>query len=56
MDLLKVLSQMILFLLFLYLSPLGGHSYPLGSPSQSPEQFKMQVSTEGLPEGFGKRQ
>lgn len=48
MDLQKVLPQMILLLLFLYLSPLGGHSHPLGSPSQSPEQSKMQVSTEGL--------
>lgn len=53
MDLLKVLSQMILLLLFLYLSPLGGHSHPLGSPSQSPEQFKMQVSTEGLQREMG---
>lgn len=48
MDLQKVLSQMILLLLFLSLSPLGGGSHPLGSPSQSPEQLKMQVSTEGL--------
>ncbi|CAH7443969.1 Nppb [Phodopus roborovskii] len=43
MDLQRVLSQMVLFLLFLYLSPLGSHAHPLGSPSQSPEQFKMQT-------------
>ncbi|XP_003514209.1 natriuretic peptides B [Cricetulus griseus] len=43
MDLQKVLSRMVLFLLFLYLSPLGSHSHPLGSPSQSPEQSKMQT-------------
>ncbi|XP_051027385.1 natriuretic peptides B [Acomys russatus] len=42
MDLRKMLSQMILLLLFLSLSPLGGGSHPLGSPSQSPEQLKMQ--------------
>ncbi|XP_052031849.1 natriuretic peptides B [Apodemus sylvaticus] len=42
MDLQKVLPQTILLLLFLYLLPLGGHSHPLGSPSQSPDQFKMQ--------------
>ncbi|XP_021056807.1 natriuretic peptides B [Mus pahari] len=46
MDLLKVLSQMILLLLFLSLSLLGGHSHPLGSPSQSPEQFEMQKLLE----------
>ncbi|XP_055471315.1 natriuretic peptides B isoform X1 [Psammomys obesus] len=48
MDLQNVLPQMILLLLFLSLSPLGGRAHPLGSPSQSPEQFKMQVSPEGL--------
>lgn len=44
---------MILFLLFLSLSLLGGHSHPLSSPSQSPEQVKMQVSSEGLPRQIG---
>lgn len=53
MALQKVLSQMILLLLFLYLLPLEGHPHPLGSPSQSPDQFKMQVSTEGLPRETG---
>ncbi|XP_041911211.1 natriuretic peptides B [Arvicola amphibius] len=43
MDLQKGLSRMVLFLLFLYLSPLGGRSHPLGSPSQSPERVKMQM-------------
>ncbi|XP_021504844.1 natriuretic peptides B [Meriones unguiculatus] len=42
MDLQNVLPQMIMLLLFLSLSPLGGRAHPLGSPSQSPEQFKMQ--------------
>lgn len=37
---------MILLLLFLNLSPLGGHSHPLGSPSQSPEQSTMQKLLE----------
>ncbi|XP_034359873.1 natriuretic peptides B [Arvicanthis niloticus] len=50
MDLQKVMSQMILLLLFLYLSPLGGRSHPLGSPSQSPEQFKMQKLLELISE------
>ncbi|OBS75448.1 hypothetical protein A6R68_13975 [Neotoma lepida] len=50
MDLQKVLSQMILFLLFLYLSPLGGHSHPLNSPSQAPEQLKMQALLDLLKE------
>lgn len=53
MDLQKVLPRMVLLLLFLYLLLLGGHSHPLRSPSQSPEQFKMQVSTEGLHREMG---
>lgn len=56
MDLQKALSRMVLFLLFLYLSPLGGRSHPLGSPSQSPEQVKMQVSSEGLHRQVGSAQ
>ncbi|XP_005079400.1 natriuretic peptides B [Mesocricetus auratus] len=50
MDLRKVLSRVVLFLLFLYLSPLGSHSHPLGSPSQSPEQSKMQTLLDLLRE------
>ncbi|XP_052574577.1 natriuretic peptides B [Peromyscus californicus insignis] len=50
MDLQKVLSRMILFLLFLSLSLLGGHSHPLSSPSQSPEQVKMQALLDLLKE------
>ncbi|XP_031232847.1 natriuretic peptides B isoform X2 [Mastomys coucha] len=46
MDLQKVLPRMVLLLLFLYLLLLGGHSHPLRSPSQSPEQFKMQKLLE----------
>lgn len=56
MDLQKVLSRMVLFLLFLYLTPLGSRSHPLGSPSQSPEQVKMQVSSEGLHRQVGSAQ
>ncbi|KAL1776868.1 brain natriuretic peptide [Sigmodon hispidus] len=50
MDLQKLLSQMILFLLFLYLSPLACRSHPVSSPSQSPQQFRMQTLLDLLRE------
>lgn len=45
MDPQTALPRALLLLLFLHLSPLGGRSHPLGSPSPALELSAMQVST-----------